>query len=243
MRLTVAGCSGSGPGRDGAASCYLVEAGSTRIVLDVGPGSLSPLQRHVRLADVDAVLLSHLHPDHCLDLCAWHVAAKYGDAGRAGTLRAVASTGAAERMARAYGVERPERLDTMTFEAWTPELNVGDVRVTAVRAAHPGESWSMRLEHEGRSLVFSGDTGPNPRLQELAAGCNLLLCEAAAEEPLPGLHLTGAEAGELAAAAGAGRLVLTHIPTWTDPADALEQARGAYGGEVVLAASGGVHEV
>src|SRR5262245_66297905 len=73
MRLTVVGCSGSYPGPDSAASCYLVEAGGTRIVLDLGNGALGSLQRYTNLDGIDAVLLSHLHPDHCLDLCSYYI--------------------------------------------------------------------------------------------------------------------------------------------------------------------------
>ena len=87
MRLTIVGCAGSFPGPDSAASCYLVEADDDagrrwRVLLDLGSGALGPLQRHLPLADLDAVLLSHLHPDHCADLCGLYVALRYNPAGR-----------------------------------------------------------------------------------------------------------------------------------------------------------------
>ena len=81
MRLTVVGCSGSFPGPDSPASCYLVEQDGYRVVLDLGNGALGQLQRYVSLDDVDAVLISHLHVDHVIDLCSYYVARRYRPAG------------------------------------------------------------------------------------------------------------------------------------------------------------------
>ena len=79
MRLTVVGCSGSFPGPDSAASCYLVEADGFRVLLDLGNGALGPLQRYADIYAVDAVLVSHLHSDHFIDLCSYYVALRYRD--------------------------------------------------------------------------------------------------------------------------------------------------------------------
>jgi ribonuclease BN (tRNA processing enzyme) len=81
MRLTVVGCSGSMPGPDSAASCYLLEADGFRLVVDLGNGALGGLQRYTALSRIDAVALSHLHADHCLDMCPLWVARKYADEG------------------------------------------------------------------------------------------------------------------------------------------------------------------
>jgi len=82
VRLTVIGCSGSYPGPDGPASCYLFEAEGFRLVIDLGSGAIGVLQRHIRISDIDAVCLSHQHPDHCLDLCPLWVARMFGPDGR-----------------------------------------------------------------------------------------------------------------------------------------------------------------
>ena len=107
MRLTVIGCSGSFAGPDSAASCYLVEAddaeGRTwRILLDLGSGALGPLQRYTDPASVDAIFFSHLHPDHCLDLCGYYVLRKYHPGGALPPIPVWGPAGVAERMSRAY---------------------------------------------------------------------------------------------------------------------------------------------
>jgi ribonuclease BN (tRNA processing enzyme) len=96
----------------------------------------------------------------------------------------------------------------------------------------------MRVEHDGRSLVFSGDTGPTEALVELAREADLLLCEASFVEGdpnPPGLHMTGKQAAEHAQRAGVGQLLLTHIPPWRDRERALAEATPAFSGPVALA--------
>lgn len=248
MRLTVIGCSGSLPGPDSAASCYLVEAGDTRLVLDLGNGALGPLQRRAQLDRIDGVLLSHLHPDHCMDLCGYYVAARYGPWSDCPRIRVWGPPGTAERMARAYGLpEHPGMTGEFDFRTYPGEsFEVGEVMVTATRVVHPVPAYAVRLEHDGSSLVYSGDTAASRALVELARGADLLLCEAAFldGEPNPaGHHLTGREAGEHAAAAGVRQLMLTHILPWVDAEIPAAAARAAYDGPVGLARPGAVIEL
>ncbi len=108
------------------------------------------------------------------------------------------------------------------------------------------ESYAIRIEHGGRSLTYSGDTGVCAELGRLAEGVDLFLCEASfthGKEDIPDLHLNGREAGEYAHGGSVGRLVLTHIPPWTDPAQNLADARAVYDGPVDLAYAGAVYEV
>lgn len=250
MRLTVLGCSGSLPGPDSPASGYLVEADGARLVVDLGNGALGPLQRHVGtegLAELDAVVLSHLHPDHCMDLCGLYVALRYG-VGIRRRIPVYGPDGTADRMAKAYGRE-PEPGLTGAFEFVThPEgsFEVGPFTVRVARVAHPVAAYAVRVEHDGRALVYSGDTGRTSALSELARGADLLLCEAAfddGDDNPPGIHLTGREAGEYAEAAGVARLVVTHVPPWGDPERAAGSARSAYGGPVEYAEPGAVWDV
>jgi ribonuclease BN (tRNA processing enzyme) len=114
------------------------------------------------------------------------------------------------------------------------------------RVRHPVEAYGIRVEHGGRSLTYSGDTGVSEALDELARDTDLFLCEAAfthGKENIPDLHLNGREAGESAARAGARRLVLTHIPPWTDPHVNLTDAREAFPGPTELAAPGATYEI
>ena len=233
MRLTVVGCSGSFPGPDSPASCYLVEEDGFRVVLDLGNGALGPLQRHVALDDVDAVLISHLHVDHVIDLCSYYVARRYRPCGPLARLRVVAPSGTRAYLARAYGTTVEALDEVFVFETHSPEVEVGPFRLTTARVAHPVEAYGLRLSASGRSLTYSGDTGPCRELVDLACGTDLLLAEASFVEGdlnPPDLHLTGSQAGAAAAAAGAGRLVVTHVPPWHSPAHALEEARATYSG-------------
>src|SRR5699024_494505 len=123
MRLTIIGCAGSYPGPDSPASCYLLEEhhqGRTfRLLLDLGNGALGPLQRHVHLSDIDAVALSHLHADHCLDLCGMYVVRKYHPDGPMGRLDVHGPADAPGRLARAYDLPaRPGMTAEFAFWAW-----------------------------------------------------------------------------------------------------------------------------
>jgi ribonuclease BN (tRNA processing enzyme) len=248
VRLTVIGCSGSFPGPESAASCYLVEAEGHRVLLDLGSGALGALARHMSIYDVDAVLLSHLHPDHCFDLASFHVARRYHPDGVPPRIPVYGPPGVARRMAEANGVERPSGLEgEFDFREFRDGgcYDLGPLRVTVALVAHPVPCFAMRVEHDGGSFVYSGDTGPCGALVELARGADLLLCEASyldgAKNP-PDLHMTGRDAGEHAASAGVGRLVLTHIPPWYDGAAALAAARSAFHGHLDLARPGASYE-
>jgi len=248
MRLTVVGCSGSFPGPDSPASCYLVEADGYRVLVDLGSGALGPLQRHCAIGDIDAVLLSHLHPDHCMDVLPLYVARTYDRATTHDRIPIHGPTGAGAHLARAYGrCEEPGlrgAFDFVDVVAGTRE--VGPLSVTVARTAHPVETWGMRIEHGGRTLVYSGDSGPCDELVDLAAGADLFLCEASfrdGDENPPDVHLTGREAGHLAARAAVDRLVVTHVPPWHDPAQTRIEARSSYDGPVELARSGATYEI
>ena len=248
MDLTVVGSSGSFPSADSPCSCYLVQADGYRLVIDLGNGALGALQRYCGLYEVDAVVLSHLHADHCVDMCAYYVARNYRVEGCPDPLPVYGPHGTAERLARAYDMdEHPgmkQVFDFNTLENGTFQL--GPFSITAARVAHPVEAFAFRVEHGGSSLVYSGDTGPCAQLVDLAGGADLLLSEAAfthGKEEIPDLHLNGRQAGEHAARAGVGRLVLTHIPPWTDPERNRADAVAAYGGPVELARPGAVYTV
>jgi ribonuclease BN (tRNA processing enzyme) len=255
VRLTIVGCSGSFPGPDSAASCYLVEAdddaGRTwRVLLDLGNGALGPLQRLVGLDTLDALLISHLHPDHFMDTCGLYVARRYHPAGPApGALPVHGPSTVGERLVQAYGADAAEGLgETYTLQEWVDgrAVTIGPLTVTPRLVLHPVEAYGLRVEHRGRVLAYSGDTDACPALDELAKDADLLLAEASFQEDrdeIRGIHLTGRRAGEAATAAAARRLVLTHIPVWTDGDVVLGEARDAYDGPVELARPGAAYEV
>ncbi len=249
MRLTVIGCSGSFPGPDSPASCYLLEAEGFRLVVDLGSGAVGALQRHAGLYDIDAVCLSHLHADHCLDLCPYWVARTYAPGGSRPPIPVYGPEGTAHRMAQAYGLaEPPGMTGAFRFGTLAPgRRDLGPFEVTLAHMNHPVETFGFRFGYQGRAVAYSADTGEAPALAELARDADLLLCEASylAAPGLPtGLHLTARQAAEYAAQAGAGRLVLTHLVPWNDTARTLaEAAAGPFTGEISLAAPGQCYDL
>lgn len=254
MKLTVVGCSGSYPGPDSPASCYVLEAeheGRTwRVLLDMGSGALGQLHNHVDPLAVDAVLVTHSHADHCLDLCGYYVMRKYHPSGAAPRIPVFGPDDLANRMARAYDLpEDPgmtEEFDFITFEA---PFSLGPFQIEPFPVVHPVDAWALRITERvegGRTLVYSGDTGPGPLIEAAAVDADLFLVEASFEETAdnpPELHLTGKECGEIAAKVGVRRMLLTHVPPWHDRAVALAEARAAWDGDVSLALPGSVHQV
>ncbi len=249
MRITVIGCSGSFPGPDSPASCYLVEADGFALLLDLGNGALGSLQRHIGLYDVGTIIFSHLHADHCLDLCGYWVARRYAPDGLKPRIPVWGPPGVAARMARAYDLDPdPGMSEAFDFHELSPgSFEVGPFTVTAAPMSHPVDAFGFRVEHGGVSIAYSGDTGVTDNLVELARGVDLLLAEASfLDKPdLPAeLHLTARQAGEHAARAGAARLVLTHLVPWNDQAATLAEAKASgYPGPIELAYQGAVYEV
>ncbi|TNM59992.1 MBL fold metallo-hydrolase [Streptomyces sp. NP160] len=268
MRLTVIGSSGSVPGPDSPASCYLLEAddpadGRTwRVVLDLGSGASGPLQRHLPGGDLtalDAVLLSHLHADHCLDTTALYVAIKYGPAAHRGEPRDPvplwAPTGAAERLARAYDLpeDGPGMTEQYAFGAWVDRqpVAVGPFTAEPVLVEHPVEAYGLRVtgpaEGGGTAvLAYTGDTDDCPGLDHLAADADLLLTEASFTDDLPferGIHLSGARAGDVAARARVRAVLATHLTPWADADAVLAEVRSRFDGPADLARPGAVHHL
>jgi ribonuclease BN (tRNA processing enzyme) len=252
MRLTVIGCSGSYPGPDSPASCYLVEADDTegrtwRVLLDLGSGALGVLQRYVDPLAVDAVCISHLHPDHYFDLSGLYVLWRYHPDGARGRIPVWGPRGIAAQTARAYGLPpQPGMAGEFDFREYDGRFHIGPFTLDPVRVVHPVAAYGLRVEAGGRTLAFTGDSGPCEELVTLARDTDLLLAEAAFQEGRDNpeaLHLTGREAGEVATAAGTRRLVLTHIPPWHDPKVALAEAAEVWHGPLDLAATGAVFDV
>ncbi|HEU5035604.1 MAG TPA: MBL fold metallo-hydrolase [Nocardioides sp.] len=251
MRLTVVGCSGSYPGPHSPASCYLLEAdadGRTwRLLLDLGSGALGALHRYADPLSIDAVLLSHLHADHCLDLSGYYVLRKYHPTGPQPRIPVWGPVGTADRMARAYDLAvDPGMHHEFDFREWDGPVEIGPFAITPMAVCHPVAAFGLRVSADGASLAYTGDTGPTPALDDLARDVDLLLAEASfrsGDQNPPDLHLTGTDCGLVAARAGVRRLVLTHVPPWFDPEDALAEATAVYAGPAELARAGAVYEL
>jgi ribonuclease BN (tRNA processing enzyme) len=253
MKLTVVGCSGSFPSAESACSSYLVEADGYRLLLDMGNGALGELQRHCGLYDLDAIVLSHLHADHCIDMCGYFVARYYRhEGGRCEPIPVFGPRGTEQRLSAAYGDTPSDSAMSEVFDFHTlitgESFELGPFVITTEAVAHPVEAYAFRVVHKasGRTLVYSGDTGPCGALCSLATHADLFLCEASftnGKEAIPDLHLNGHEAGECAQTAGVGRLVLTHVPPWTDAKVNLRDAKDVFEGPVELARPGAVYEL
>ena len=237
LAVTVLGCNGSFPGRGGACSGYLVDDGTTKVWLDAGSGTLANLQCHVTLDQLDAVVVSHGHPDHWSDLEGWNVVLQY----------------ALDRSG--FPVYAPSGLKEQTYDgmpnvAWVDvadgdRVSIGSVEATFSRTDHGPETLAVRMDAGGRSFGYSADTGPAWSLEALGAGLDLALCEAtvATEQEGRVRHLSARQAGEQARAAGAGRLVLTHLWPTVDADRTGEEGAAAFGSPVELAAVGARYEV
>lgn len=256
MRLTVVGCSGSFPGPASPASCYLLQAeheGRTfNLLLDLGSGALGALQHHVAPWDVDAVVLTHLHPDHCLDLCGLYVALTYRPDGRAPArpLPVLGPSGTPERIARAYGAADSEAVrgifDFGTVAHAEP-MELGPFTLTPYRVNHPVEAYGLRVEADGAVLAYTGDTDTCEALDALCRNASLVLADSAfidGRDDATGIHLSGRRAAEAAlAAGGVQRLMLTHLPSWNDPEVCRSQAAAVWPGEVELAEPGATYQL
>ncbi|MFJ8625740.1 MBL fold metallo-hydrolase [Kitasatospora sp. NPDC093550] len=251
LRLTVLGSATPYPSADNPCSGYLVSGGGARVWVDAGTGTLGPLQRYARLDELDAIWISHLHADHCADLLTAYYGALYADVRLPAPIPLYAPPGTADRLAgflsntaRRSPIESAFAVRELTDGH---RVRVGPLTLTSRAVDHGMPAFALRVEAGGRSLVYSGDTAPCHSLVELAADCDLLLCEA--EEPGPvsdtadRVHHTAEQAGATATAARAGRLLVTHVGRAMTPADAVRRASGHFAGPVAHAEPGAAFTV
>lgn len=247
FRLTVLGSATPYPSADNPCSGYLVSSGDTRIWVDAGSGTLGPLQRHVRLGELDAIWVSHLHADHSADLLTAYYALLYADIRLVKPVPLLGPAGIADRLAGFLtnsSVRSPVESAFAVTELYDGhQTTVGSLRLTSRAVAHGMPAFAVRVEAAGRSLVYSGDTAPCPRLTQLAAGCDVLLCEADSDSAPAAtegdrVHHTPEDAGDTARAAGSGRLIVTHVGRSLTPQQAVTRASSRFSGPVDHAAPG-----
>ena len=255
MRLTIVGCSGSFAGPRSPASSYLVQAEhedrTWNLVLDLGNGALGALQRHINPLDIDAVVLTHLHSDHCLDLCGLYVVQKYSPTlVPRSRIPVYGPRGTGERMARAYDMTPPDGMrNEFDFRELVDResVRIGPFTVTPHLVNHPAEAYGIRVEVDGQVLAYTGDTDTCDGLKPLFHNATLVLTDSAfvdGRDDAQGIHLSGSRAAQAAVdAGGVQRLMLTHIPPWNDPAVCRAQAAAVWPGDVELAEPDAVYDL
>lgn len=218
LRVHVLGCDGSYAGPGGASSGYLVTTPTERVWVDAGPGTLARVQRHVRLTDLTAIVVTHEHADHCCELPVLRNALKYllGVSG----LPVLTTAGTRQMIDQMTGGAEP------TF-AWDvveggDERQLGELRLRFTTTDHPVETLAVRIDHPDGSFAYSSDTGSGldgSALDPDGIGVDLMLVEASLDPDQEDAvqHLSGAQAARFAVAAGARRLVVSHVVPGSDP--------------------------
>jgi len=228
-------------------SCsVLAETGDSKLVLDIGRGTIQRLlETRTTLADISHILISHLHPDHTGELVSFLFSRKYGgDPGPMTPLSLVGGKGFASFFRGLRAVYGPWiDIDAGMLEireldnAAAASLGMGGITIDSAPMEHSDESLAYRISTPGdRSLVYSGDTDVNDNLVCLARDADVLICESSFPDRLKSDgHLTPSLAGEIAAAADVGKLILTHFYPECDAVDIAEECRKTYDGPLLLA--------
>lgn len=245
MRLTVLGRSPACPNPGGACSGYLVEDRDTSILMDCGTGIVSRLREIVDYRRISAIIITHMHADHFLDIIPY----VYG-------LRLLGGALDGFRPELLLPPGGRQTLETITslwkdLPAFTAQvfrmrefdpaqtLQIGRLTVSFAETVHFIPCWSLRVEGESKVIVYSSDSGPSASVEALARGADLLLAEAALLEKrgVAGEegHMTPHEAGEMARRAGVRRLILTHFWAEFDQDKMARDASAAFGGPAEIA--------
>lgn len=242
LAVRILGCSGSYAAAGGACTGYLVQSTGTNVWLDCGPGTLANLQEFAALADLDAIVLTHAHPDHWLELPVIANALEWYEPRDRLPVYSNAHMFAEAR--ELIGQSISTVFDWKIVDT-TETVTIGDQQWRFDETDHYVPTFATRIDAEGSSLVFSSDTGPSFSLQgfvDRAGPIDMALLESTFLDRVGNegiLHLSATEAGEMAAAAGVTRLVLTHqAPREERPAH-VDAARAVFGGDVALAEVGG----
>jgi ribonuclease BN (tRNA processing enzyme) len=238
FKITTIGWWGAYPSAGEATSGYLLQSEDLNILIDCGSGVLSYLQNYIKLQNLDAVLLSHYHWDHVADIGCLQYAA-----------RILMDLGKRKKPLEIYGHAEDDNFSGLSYLQYSrgfaieprTALEFGALRITFSRNIHPDPCFSIRIEREGRCMVYIADTAWNDDLIRIAQNADLLLCESSLYDEyrgrIPG-HLTSGEAGEIAIRAGVKHLVLTHLPHFGNHERLLEQAGKKFTGKIELATTG-----
>ncbi|MEA5003935.1 MAG: MBL fold metallo-hydrolase [Christensenella sp.] len=220
MQLTILGKYGPYPKAGGATTSCLVECCGKKILLDAGSGSLSRVQEYCSLDDLDMVLLTHLHSDHCADMFVLRYAPLKN------TLPIYLPATPAHEHDTLAACEKFEPADIT--EALTLEFPDTDLQISFCKTLHPVECYAVKFCSEGKTFVFSGDSRYSEHLTDFCRNADVVMLDSGflkddkPKKILP--HMTVIEAAQTAKTAGAGKLLLTHINPAYDEAELLCEA-------------------
>ncbi len=265
MRITVLGKSPSWQDANGACSGYLIEEEGVAVLLDCGNGVFSKLRRFRDYVDVDAVVISHLHADHFLDLVPFSYALTYAPRQQPVPVdrwpgtdtpakpKLWAPQNARDTFRRVVGAWGNDDLIENAFDLCEYDtgdlLEIGSLRVRFHEVPHFAPhtcAVDIASTNGGGRFTYGADSAPTDEIVAFANGTDLLLIEATLPRPeRTGVrgHLTPAEAGDHGCRAKVGRLVLTHISDEMDELWARREAEKAFGGPVSVAHEGAVYVV
>lgn len=252
MRLTVLGKSPSWEDAGAACTSFLVQEGETSLIVDCGSGAFGKLRAQIDYRDLDAIVISHFHADHLLDLVPFACALTYGPASTDGSAppRLIAPRGGGAYFRRLGTAIDDEKLIVGAFpiEEYESEseTKVGEIRVRTHPVPHIGPTHAIDLvASSGGRIVFGADGPYSEELIAAAQGADLLIAEATLPDPVPDqhVHMSAEETGRLARAAGVSRLVLTHISDELDMERSRRIASEGFGAEAEVATEGATYEV
>ena len=234
--FTVLGSSGMYATTERAASGYFLETDEMKVWVDAGSGTWRNLQHLCDWRDLNAVVISHRHPDHTTDVFQCFHARQYGDAEPKPPIPLFAPQETIDRLL-SFVDEISDSFDLRAIES-DGEIELSSTKLSFTLMAHPAYTLGLRVEEGGSVLAYSADTGAGADFKSLARDAEVFVCEAThqeSDEEWEG-HLRASEAGAIAAQQGCRRLVLTHLPPGRDLAESLEQAHSTAGEvEVALA--------
>ncbi len=245
VKITILGSGTCVPSLKRHSCAALIKGKSMHILLDAGPGTMEQLLKlNVHINDIDMILLSHFHLDHCAEVAPFLFATKYPGFKRKKRLTLVGGSGIEnlfKNLNKTYdnSLDLPEGCFKIVElnEKGSLDLNQEGLQLYYTRVDHKPESRAYRLtDKTGFSIVYSGDTDYSDHLIELSRSSDLLICESTLpdEKKIPG-HLTPSLAGEIAAKAGVKKLVLTHFYPECDTVDIKMQCRKMFQGRIILA--------
>lgn len=242
MLVDVLGAAGTYPGPGSATAGFLLRSGATAVWMDAGVGTLAELMSRIGIEDLDAIVVSHSHIDHCADLAIYHYAATYGPHALA-PIPLYAADGVMDRI-EAFHSGTVASFDHHVVREGDA-VEIGDLSLAFGPANHSAGAVSIKATNAQGTLVYTGDTGWDDRLVEFAHAADVLLSEATVVGAAEGIngHQSPTEAGRLAARADVGRLILVHVPPHLGRDQAVTEASTEFDGPIEAARSGTTIEI